>query len=299
MYLRIFYFFIQLNSKKYPAKKRGIIVKWKPKVVIVFDSGVGGLTVLRELKKHNIKEEFVYLADSENSPYGDKTKEQIIISVLNCFKQLSYLYEFKAIIIACNTASVYTKELLQHVYHVPVFSVIDAATNYIKLNDIDKPIDVLATNLTANSHAYQKSLPNHQVYEIGCPKFVPLIESEKYASVDSRYNTVVEQLTGLSSQKECYVVLGCTHYPLLEEEIKRFYSFNCSIINPSKILGEDVSRVFNERSQQFEVTYYQTGKNGFFNIFASQLMEDDVYSFNLPNKVYDLKEKENIQLKAN
>ncbi len=266
-------------------------MQWKPKVVVVFDSGVGGLTVLSELKKHNIKEEFVYLADSANSPYGDKTKEQIIINVLNCFKQLSNLYEFKAIIIACNTAAVYTKELLQHVYNIPVFSVTDAATNYIKLNNINQTIDVLSTNLTAKSHAYKNNLPNHFVREIGCPSFVPLIESHRYFSQLERYHTVANQLTGLSTENGKYVVLGCTHYPLLEEEIKRFYGNQVFIINPSKILGEDVSQVFNERSEQFKVIYYQTGSNEYFNSFASRIMEENVHSLLLTARIREVQEQ--------
>ncbi|GAB6444476.1 glutamate racemase [Bacillus cereus] len=271
-------------------------MKWKPKVVVVFDSGVGGLTVLRELKKHNIKEEFVYLADSANSPYGDKTKEQIIISVLNCFKQLSYIYDFKTIIIACNTASVYTKELLQHIYNIPVLSVVDAATDYIKSKQIKETIDVLATNLTAKSHAYKNQLPEQSVREIGCPSFVHLIESDKYFSKEARKNTVANQLVGLNTERGKYVVLGCTHYPLLEEEIKDFYGPQCSIINPSKLLGESISRVFNERSQKFEVLYYTTAPNPYFDLFASRLMDENVQSLLLSSKIKELK---NDYLKAN
>lgn len=277
------------RNQRYSDEERGTKpMELKEKAVVVFDSGVGGLTVLHALKKKHVDEKFVYLADSENSPYGDKTKEQIIINVLNCFKRLSHLYEFKAIIIACNTASVYTKDLLKQLYSVPVFSVVDAATDYIKSLDIKETIDVLATSLTANSHAYKANLPNQYVREIGCPSFVPFIESDNYYISEKREKIVQNQLIGLSTDNARYVVLGCTHYPLIKDEIVQHYGKKCCIINPSELLAERVGTIFARRNNMFNVTYFTTSINPYFDVFSSRLMSEDVSSL-LLNSVIESK----------
>lgn len=263
----------------------------KKEVIIVFDSGLGGLTVLKEFMKKNIHEHFIYLADSQNAPYGDKTKEEVILSVLNSFQKIKHLYDFKAIIIACNTASIYTKELLEHFYQVPVYSVLDSATRFLHTLPKGTKLDILATELTVNSHTYLNSSPRHEIREISCSPFVPFIESSRYEELDMRKELIHTTLSKHTPSKAEKVVLGCTHYPLIQEELQQWYGPNIEIINPSVLLASEIESIFPAKTKDFEVQFYVTKEQPLFSPFISSYFGKTLTT----NTLFEFSEYENTQ----
>jgi glutamate racemase len=191
----------------------------------VFDSGVGGLTVLKHLIHAMPGEEFVYLGDTARVPYGNKSPETIRHYTRQCVNFL-LSFDVKAIVIACNTASALALDLAREISPVPVIGMIHpAAAAAIELSDTKK-IGVIGTRATIGSHAYElaintfaKEQGQHiEVFAKACPLFVPLAE-EDFGNHPSAAMIAHEYLDEFLSLGIDVIVLGCTHYPLLKELI--------------------------------------------------------------------------------
>lgn len=184
----------------------------------VFDSGIGGASVLKELLKKLPNEEFLYLSDSKNNPYGDKELDELITI---CESNVDFLLQnkCKAIVIACNTASVKTAEYLREKYKdIPIFA-IEPAYKMVHDYAYDKPTLVLATKGTIESERFGsllKKYDNHQTYIIPCIGLADAIEEGN----EERINAVLSQYIDEYKGKIKNVVLGCTHYPFVTDKIK-------------------------------------------------------------------------------
>lgn len=201
----------------------------------VFDSGIGGLTVLREFIKYHPNQEYIYVGDNKNLPYGEKSKEEL----LNLSSRIiEFLIKEKAdiILIACGTVSSNVYEELKEKYKVPIFNIIDATITKIKKDNI-KSLAVLATGATINSHIFKKKLKDINVIEISCNSFVPLLEGK----LDIKFkNIYIEQyLKQVRKDNINNIVLGCTHYPLLEQDIKNYLG-DVNIYNMGTILANSI-----------------------------------------------------------
>lgn len=190
------------------------------KPIGVFDSGIGGLTVLEKLMEKFPNEDFIYVADQGHCPYGTKTIEGIKECVLNVGKYL-IAKDVKAIVIACNTASLFIK-YLQEITTIPVISVIEptcmAAINKTK----NKKVAVLATVATINKGAYQSLLKQHDVtpYGVPCSEFVDFVEN--YELTDPLGQEIVnKKLECLKDKGIDTLIHGCTHFSLLEPNMKK------------------------------------------------------------------------------
>lgn len=184
----------------------------------VFDSGLGGINVLKELLKVFPNEEYIYVGDNKNLPYGTKTKEELIILVS---KIIDYLISegVSIVFIACGTVSSTIYEELKQKYKVPLVSII--STTISKINSLNlNEVAVLATPNTINSHIFKKRLNCTNVMEISCEKFVSLVEE----NLDSKFKKIyIEQyLKEIKKERINNIILGCTHYPLLENDIKNY-----------------------------------------------------------------------------
>lgn len=177
----------------------------------VFDSGVGGLTVLSKLVSKYPKNDYIYFGDTINIPYGEKD----IDTLFNLSsKIIEYLISKKVdlIVIACGTVSSNCYEKLKSTYNIPIIDIISPTINYVKENNY-KSIGVFATSRTINSHIFKNLLPNVLVEELACPSFVDLIESGNIEKIDtSNY---------VSKIKSDTIILGCTHYPLIKDKINK------------------------------------------------------------------------------
>lgn len=196
----------------------------------IFDSGIGGINVLNEFLKHFPNEDFIYLADMKNLPYGTKSHEELVSIVT---KNINFLYnmDLKVIVIACNTASAnsYHLEL-----DIPIFRIIEPTAKMA--NKLGKDVAILATNYTIDSKAYEKFLTvNSRGFR--CSDFVSLIENPICSKDDIKtsVSSVLKDLKG----KEEVVILGCTHFQFIEDEITSFLG-NVIIIDSCKALTDEL-----------------------------------------------------------
>ena len=190
----------------------------------VFDSGIGGLTVLKELMKYHPEQDYIYFGDTKNLPYGTKSKEELL-SVAS--KVVEFLIEqgSQIIFIACGTVSSNIYQELSSKYDIPIVNIIDATVAEMKRRKITD-LAVIATPATINSHIFKDKLCDINVMEISCSQFVPIIENK----IDSKLKPIyIEQyLKDVKREGIKDLVLGCTHYPLLEKDIKNYLGdINC------------------------------------------------------------------------
>lgn len=201
----------------------------------VFDSGMGGITVLKELIKYHPNQEYIYVGDNKNLPYGEKNKNEL----LNLSsKIIDFLIEKKVdiIIIACGTVSSNIYKELKEKYKFPILNIIDTTITKIKENSINT-LAVLATPATINSHIFKNKLKVINVIEISCGAFVPLIEG----NMDEKFKKLyIEQyLNEIKNNSIKNIVLGCTHYPLLEEDIRSYLGV-INVYNMGTILSNSI-----------------------------------------------------------
>ncbi len=219
----------------------------------VFDSGVGGLTVLKSLVDNKVFEEIIYYGDTARVPYGTKDANTIIkycLDALDYFKQ----YDIDILIIACNTASAYALEELKKVSSIPVVGVIDsgilAATTNIKNKDSN--ILVIGTTATINSNLYFDGLVNKgfkNIQSIATPLFVPLVEEGILDGeiLDATFYHYFKDLENIDT-----VILGCTHFPLLAAQISKYLN------NSTTIHSGDAIVEFLKSQYNCDIKYEQT-----------------------------------------
>ena len=209
----------------------------KKKPIGIFDSGLGGITVLRALAERFPHESFVYLGDIARLPYGNKSPETIRLYGLQIMKWLK-AQDVKAIIIACNSASsVFLED--QDFEGIPLFNVIEPGAQ-AALDTGAKKVAVLGTSATIRSKAYSRTLkekdPDISVEEISCPLFVPLVEEGETKGVIAQ--AIFEKY--LSPLKETHpdaVILGCTHYPMLKSALQDYLGEKVRLIESSEVLA--------------------------------------------------------------
>lgn len=198
----------------------------------IFDSGVGGLTVLRELYRQLPNESILYFGDTARLPYGNRTQAEILQFVREI---LTWMMRagVKMAIAACNTSSALALTTAIEEFNLPILGVILPAAAAVGPS---RRIGVIATPATAASNAYRRAIqeiePDARVWQVGCPEFVPLIEGNR---IDDPYTVEVarEYLAPLLHQQIDTLVYGCTHYPLLEPVFKRILPPSVRLLNPA------------------------------------------------------------------
>ena len=197
------------------------------------DSGVGGLTVLKEALKQLPNESMIFLGDSARCPYGTRPVEEIRQYTL---EMVQFLLEknIKMLVIACNTATAVVLEELQNTLTIPVVGVIQPGSlAAIKQTKNDR-IGVLGTNATIASKVYPKTMHDKnkdiEVFDIACPKFVPIVESNQSDTTEAE-EVVRETLRPLEGTAVDTVILGCTHYPLLRQTIQKVVGDSVTLID--------------------------------------------------------------------
>ncbi len=205
----------------------------------IFDSGVGGTSIWKEIQKMLPNENTIYLADSKNAPYGEKTPEQILqLSIKNT--ELLLDKGCKIIVVACNTATTNAIDQLREEYQVPIIG-IEPAIKPAALQSSSKTVGILATKGTLSSRLFHSTSENHakgiKIIEREGAGLVPLIEQGKIASEEIR-NLLQIYLKPMLDEGIDYLVLGCTHYPYLMPILKELLPVNVQIIDS----GEAVAR---------------------------------------------------------
>lgn len=197
----------------------------------LFDSGVGGLTVLKSFLKYHPNNEYFYYGDTKNVPYGDKSIDELYSYVKDIIK---YLIEKKVdiIVIACGTVSTNLYDRLKKEVDIPIYSIVEEIPNYIKEKGYKKTL-VMATNKTIESHIFKNSIDT-EVIEVACPKLVPIIENEEYDKLDEALD---DYLKGKDFDS---LILGCTHYPIIEKYIKNKIANDIETIDMGEILAKKI-----------------------------------------------------------
>lgn len=215
----------------------------------VFDSGVGGLTVAKEIKRLLPNEDLIYFGDTKHLPYGEKSKEAI---VEYSTKITNFLLEqnCKAIVIACNTATANAlKEVLELVAgRVPVIDVINPVAEKVAY-EIHTNVGVIATKATVNSGLYRKSIRKHnkfiKVDELATPLLVPAIE-EGFKNHPITHAIIYNYLSNNKLKNIETLILGCTHYPLLLDEIKQYYGNRVRVIDSPNIVTNQLKIILDK-----------------------------------------------------
>lgn len=201
----------------------------------VFDSGVGGLTVARELMRQMPQEQIIYFGDTARVPYGSKSKETVI-SFSRQITKFLLTKDVKAIVIACNTASSFALETIRNELSIPVIGVIRPGAVAAAQTTQNGRIGVIATQGTINSGIYTRTLtemnPEFQVFEKACPLFAPLVE-EGWLYDSVTIEIAERYLNELQGYDVDSLVLGCTHYPLLRHTIQKVVGPGVTLVNPA------------------------------------------------------------------
>lgn len=214
----------------------------------VFDSGVGGLTVVREIIRQIPNETIVYFGDTARVPYGSKSQKTIITYTREIIKFLLDK-DVKAIVIACNTASALALETVKKEVSIPIIGVVEPGTRAAKSATQNKNIGVIGTEATINSGIYNKLLSQMderiKVYGKACPLFVPLVEEGWL--LDPVTEEIARRYLGELLEYDIdTLVLGCTHYPLLRNIIEKVAGEKVNLVNPAYETAITLKKVLEE-----------------------------------------------------
>jgi glutamate racemase len=238
----------------------------------LFDSGIGGTSIWKEIHQLLPNENTIYLADSKNAPYGEKSKEEII-HLSN--KNTEFLLEqnCKLIVVACNTATTNAIKELRSKYKVP-FIGIEPAIKPAALHSKTQKIGILATKGTLNSELFSKNteqFQNIQIIEQIGYGLVELIEGGKIKSIEMQ-DLLIKYLTPMAETNIDYLVLGCSHYPYLIPQIKKIISKKITIIDSGEAVAKQTKKILEEIVGSNE--NYNLSENTFYtNVNSAVLCE--------------------------
>ncbi len=244
----------------------------------VFDSGVGGLTVLRSLADHFPQEQFIYVGDTARVPYGNKSAETIHRYTEEVLQFLSKK-DVKAFVIACNSASA---NFLQPNYEGrPVYNVIEPGCDEAVAHTKNLIIGVLGTRATIQSSAYNTRLKTRnemiEVQSVACPLFVPLAEE---GWIDDPVTNLVayRYLQNLKARNVDTVILGCTHYPLLRASIQRAFGTTVHLVDSGRALSQQLAHDMQEgilgasEFQKSQIQLFSTDQSPLFLSMANYVL---------------------------
>ena len=207
------------------------------KCIGVFDSGLGGLTCVKELMALLPEEPIVYFGDTGRGPYGSKSNETIIKYVRSDIKFLS-TFDLKMIVVACGTASAIALPVVKDEVDVPILGVVDNAAKAAVAATKNKKIGIIGTSGSIRSGAYERKIkeqnPEIETVATACPLFVPLVE-EGYTKGQVAEIVAREYLEKIKQSGADTLILGCTHYPLLKDTIAKVMGEGVTLIDPGMV----------------------------------------------------------------
>lgn len=225
----------------------------------VFDSGVGGLTVAREIMRQMPEERIIYFGDTARVPYGSKSKETIIRYSRQIIKFLK-TKEVKAIVVACNTASAWALDVVAKECDIPILGVVKPGAKVAAEATQNKRIGVIGTEGTIRSGLYPELIRkiDREIEVIGkaCPLFVPLVEEGGWLKDPLTVEIVKRYLDPLKEEKIDTLVLGCTHYPLLRSVIRSVVGDEVNLVNPAYETAVELRRMLEFRDMTNDGTEY-------------------------------------------
>lgn len=252
----------------------------------VFDSGVGGLTVAREIMRHLPNENIVYFGDTARVPYGSKSKDNII----RYSRQIIHFLRtkgVKAIVIACNTASALALDVVREESDIPIIGVVEPGARAALETTKTRKIGVIGTEGTIRSAMYEKIIqgidPEASVIGKACPLFVPLVE-EGFAKHRVTQEIIDYYLASFMETDIDSLILGCTHYPLLRSRIREYVGEKITLVNPAYETAMDLKQLLKARdmentdnSQEHAAySFYVSDAADKFKQFANSILPYDI-----------------------
>jgi glutamate racemase len=247
----------------------------------VFDSGVGGLTVVKALIEQLPFENIIYFGDTARVPYGIKSVE----TITRYAKQITEFLldkKVKLLIIACNTMSAVAYQAIKDLSPVAVLDVVDAGARSAVAETHNKCVGVIGTSTTINSNAYQRAIkrldPDIEVVSQACPLFVPLVE-EGWLDHQVTKLTAKEYLKPVMTQNIDTLVLGCTHYPLLKPLLQEIMGTQITLVDSAQAITEKAgellkkNNLLNEERKSPEYRFYVTDVPNRFISIGEQILE--------------------------
>ena len=248
----------------------------------IFDSGVGGLTVLKEMMKKLPEENLIYFGDNKRAPYGNRKNEEVLRF---CGEIASFLrgLDIKLLVIACNTATVVCLEKLQKTLDIPVVGVIIPGTKEaLELTRVKK-IGVFATPLTAESDTYKKEAQkidkDVEVYQVGCEPFCRMIESDWEDTVENQ--KIMKHYVKKMPSDIDVVVFGCTHYPIIKELFQRELKGK-RWVNPARETTREVRKklielkIENKNNIKRDISFYTSGNVEEFKRLSEKILGESI-----------------------
>ncbi len=258
----------------------------KSQPIGIFDSGAGGLTVASAVRKLLPNEKIIYFGDTAHLPYGDKSSETVKTYSLRI---TDFLLEknCKIILIACNTASAAAYEVVKEKVadKAVVLNVIEPATEYVAKHSNFKKIGVIGTKGTVSSGTYSNNInalsPEKEVVSLATPLLVPMIE-EGFI-YDNISNSIIKEylskpeLDGIDS-----LILACTHYPIIKNQIRKFYNFKTSVIDSSEVVAKKLKDVLiredllNSDEAEPKHEFFVSDYTDFFETLAEMFFDEKI-----------------------
>ncbi|UYQ94673.1 glutamate racemase [Chitinophaga horti] len=251
----------------------------KPGPIGVFDSGYGGLTVMKELVKELPQYDYIYLGDNARAPYGTRSFDTVYHYTLECVQHL-FDMGCRLVVLACNTASAKALRSIQQ-NDLPridadrrVLGVIRPTTEIVGEYTKSRQVGVMGTAGTIASESYpieiEKFFPDITVYQQACPMWVPLVENNEWNDQGADYfvRKYIGQLLSRSPEIDT-IVLGCTHYPLLINKIKRFVPEGMTILSQGSIVAHSLSDYL-QRHPEMEAVCSKGGQRTFYTTDAPE-----------------------------
>ena len=245
----------------------------------IFDSGLGGLTVVNAIKQKTPNEDIIYVGDTARVPYGNKSTSLII-------KYSSQITKFlleknaKLIVVACNTASALAIQTLQNKFNIPIIGVINPGANTAAQLTKNNNVGVIGTIATINSNVYQKELikinPSIKIFSQACPLFVPLVE-EGLLNGPIVSSIITHYINNLDLSEIDTLILGCTHYPLLKPAIKVLLN-DLELIDSADSVANETHNILknnnfiNDNNNQGQQKFYVTDSPSNFANIAKRFL---------------------------
>lgn len=222
----------------------------------VFDSGLGGLTAVKEIMESLPNESIIYFGDTGRVPYGSRDAETILKYTRNDIRFLQN-FDVKMIVIACGTASSVSLPKVKSEFNVPIVGVVDAAVYAAVRSTNNKKIGIIGTAGTIKSGSYVRLIKEYDnsihTFTKACPLFVPLVENGHFDTPVIRL-VIEEYLEDIRNQGVDTLILGCTHYPLLKKVISEYMGANVTLIDPGAEVAKYLKKKFDDGGLHGDVT---------------------------------------------
>lgn len=252
----------------------------------VFDSGLGGLTAVRQLMEEMPCEDIIYFGDTGRVPYGSRSQETILKYTR---QDINFLMQFdiKAIVIGCNTADTVAGARVQREYDLPICGALRPAAKRAASETRNNKIGVIGTKATVSARAYDAIIrelnPRAQVKSVACPLLVPFVENHRYQVGDKALEIVVEEYLQPLKEWGCdTLILGCTHYPLLWDVVRQYMGPDVVLVNSGREAARKLSEtlgkadMLSNRTEKGTCRYYVSDSTEGFSEMASLFLQRDV-----------------------